>query len=171
MISVDAIISVNAPNRLRQIMNTAEKSALIEEILMRAAEQVGDITAPAMDAYYRRYPEVKAAFEAHGLGKRTQLEGQMIENALHCLMHWFESPGEIEILLIGSVLHHNDTLHVSTDWYGDLIETTAEIIACLRSSPPTFGPTTSTLRISTVFPGKAAVSFSMSRRRPFNCAH
>jgi len=110
-------------------MNTAEKSALIEEILMRAAEQVGDITAPAMDAYYRRYPEVKAAFEAHGLGKRTQLEGQMIENALHCLMHWFESPGEIEILLIGSVLHHNDTLHVSTDWYGDLIETTAEIIA------------------------------------------
>ncbi len=110
-------------------MNTAEKAALVDDILMRAAEQIGDVTAPAMEAYYRRHPQALAAFEAHGLGKREQLEGMMIENSLHCLMHWLESPGEIEILLGGSVLHHNDTLHVPPNLYSDLIETTAEIIA------------------------------------------
>ncbi len=110
-------------------MSTEEKTALIEAILMRAAEQVGDVTAPAMEVYYRRCPEARASFEEHCLGERAQLEGQMIENSLHCLMHWFESPGEIEILLGGSVLHHNDTLHVPPDWYIDLIEATADVIA------------------------------------------
>jgi len=110
-------------------MNTTEKNALIEEVLMRAAEQIGDVTPAAMEAYYRRHPEAKDAFEVNGLGRREQLEGMMIENSLHCLMHWFESPGEIEILLSGSVLHHNDTLRVPPDWYSDLIETTADVIA------------------------------------------
>lgn len=110
-------------------MNAAEKMALVEDILTRAAEQIGDITPTAMEVYYRRHPAAKAAFEANGLGKRTQLEGMMIENSLHCLMNWFESPGEIEILLGGSVLHHHDTLNVPSDWYSDLIETTAEVVA------------------------------------------
>lgn len=109
-------------------MNTAEKTALIEAILIRAAEQIGDITAPAMEKYYRRRPEALAAFEAHGLGRRAHLEGMMIENSVHCLMHWVDSPGEIEILLGGSVLHHNDTLHVPPEWYSDLIEATAEVV-------------------------------------------
>lgn len=110
-------------------MSTAEKIALIEDILMRAADQIGDITPAAMAAYYQRNPDAKAAFEANGLGKREQLEGMMIENSLHCLMNWFQSPGEIEILLGGSVLHHHATLNVPTNWYSDLIETTAEVIA------------------------------------------
>lgn len=53
----------------------------------------------------------------------------MIENTLYCLMHWFSSPGEIEILLLGSVPHHHDTLHIPADWYVDLIEATADVIA------------------------------------------
>lgn len=110
-------------------MNKAEKTVLIEEILMRAADQMGDVTPAAMEVYYRRHPEVKAVFESHDHGGRDQLEGMMIENALHCLMRWFEAPAEIEILLNGSVTHHSDTLHVSPDWYGDLIEATAEVIA------------------------------------------
>lgn len=110
-------------------MNSAEKTALVEKILMRAAEQIGDVTAPAMAVYYERHPEALAAFEAHGLGKREHLEGMMIENSLHCLMNWVESPGEIEILLSGSVPHHNDTLHVPPQLYTDLIEATADVIA------------------------------------------
>ncbi len=35
----------------------------------------------------------------------------MVEQALYCLMYGFDSPGEIEILLLGSVPHHNDTLN------------------------------------------------------------
>ena len=53
----------------------------------------------------------------------------MVERTLHCLMNWFESPGEIEILLSGSVLHHNDTLQVRPEWYGGLIDATAAAIA------------------------------------------
>lgn len=110
-------------------MNAADKIARIEQILTRAAEQVGDVTAPTMERFYNRYPEAKAAFELHGLGQRAVLEGQMIERSLYCLMHWFDSPGEIEILLAGSVPHHSDTLQVPPEWYGDLIEATAEVIA------------------------------------------
>jgi hypothetical protein len=107
----------------------AEKTARVDDILMRAAEQIGDVTGPSMQAYYRRCPAALAAFEKHSLGNLAQLEGQMIENTLHCMMHWFNSPGEIEILLLGSVPHHNDTLQVPADWYVDLIEATADVIA------------------------------------------
>lgn len=110
-------------------MQNTEKAALVDNILMRAAEHIGDITAPAMAVYYRRHPEAQAAFEAHGLGSRAHLEGMMIENSVYCLMNWVNSPGEIEILLGGSVPHHNDTLQVPPDWYGALIEATAEVIA------------------------------------------
>lgn len=52
----------------------------------------------------------------------------MVERALYCLMYWLECPGEIEILLNGSVLHHNDTLHVPPEWYSGLIDATAGAI-------------------------------------------
>jgi hypothetical protein len=110
-------------------MNNGKKLAHVEDILMRAAEQLGDVTQPAMDHFYGRYPEVKAAFDSHCVGNRPQLEGEMIENALYCLMYWFESPGEIEILLGGSVLHHNDTLGVSPEWYHELLDAVAAVIA------------------------------------------
>jgi len=110
-------------------MSNDSKLALVEGILMRAAEQLGDVTQPAMDHYYHRYPEVRAAFEHHCVGNRPQLEGEMIENALYCLMYWYESPGEIEILLGGSVPHHNDTLNVPPSWYSELIDSTAAVIA------------------------------------------
>lgn len=110
-------------------MKITEKIELVEQMLTRAAEQLGDITAPAMENYYRRFPEARAAFDGHGYSDRTQLEGLMIENSLYCLMYWFELPGEIEILLTGSVPHHSDTLQVPPKWYGELIEATADVIA------------------------------------------
>ncbi|MFT3931869.1 MAG: hypothetical protein QM709_16395 [Spongiibacteraceae bacterium] len=116
------------------MMNTAEKATLVENTLTRAAEQIGDITPAVMEIYYREHPEALAAFEAHGLGKRSHLEGMMIENSLHCLMHWLQSPGEIEILLSGSVPHHRDTLQVTPQLYSDFLETTAEVIA--QTIPP-----------------------------------
>lgn len=105
-----------------------EKRRLLHESLERAAEQVGDITAPTMERYYRRFPEAREAFETLWQGNRAQLEGEMVERALYCLMYWFESPGEIEILLNSSVLHHNDTLHVPPEWYGGLIDATTDVI-------------------------------------------
>ena len=109
-------------------MQVEEKQALLHASLERVAEQMGDITGAVMECYYRRFPGARAAFEELWRGNREQLEGEMVERALYCLMYWFESPGEIEILLSGSVLHHNDTLRVSPDWYGGLIDATADVI-------------------------------------------
>jgi hypothetical protein len=106
-----------------------DKSATIESILMRAAEQIGDVTAPAMQAFYRIHPEAEAIFESLSQGWRCRLEGQMIENTLYCLMRWFEAQGEITIMLLESVPHHDETLRVPADWYRDLIDVTAEIVA------------------------------------------
>jgi hypothetical protein len=47
---------------------------------------------------------------------------------LYCLMQWLESPGEIEMLLTGSVIHHNDTLHIPPTWFDELVKATADII-------------------------------------------
>ena len=110
-------------------MTSAEKTALVEQILLRAAEQLGDVTAPVLTAYYERVPESKTAFEHHAGVNRSQLEGEMVENSLYCLMSWFTSPGEIEMLLAGSVPHHKETLQVPPHWYEELLEATAEVIA------------------------------------------
>jgi len=105
-----------------------EKKALLDVSLERAAELLGDVTGAAMARYYAAFPDARHAFETLWPGNRAQLEGEMVERALYCLMYWLESPGEIEILLNGSVLHHNDTLHVTPEWYSGLIEATAEVV-------------------------------------------
>lgn len=115
-------------------MSQSIAQELMDRMLTRAAEQIGDLTGPAMARYYERLPEALATFEQLALGNRPLLEGQMIGNSLYCLMHWLDSPGEIEILLGESVPHHCDTLQIPTEWYEALIDTTAEVIA--ETIPP-----------------------------------
>jgi len=112
----------------------AFRLASVEQSLSRAAERTGDITVPVLDRYYGRCPEARAAFDEHSLGNRAWLEARMVENSLHCLLRWFECPGEIEILLAGSVLHHSDILDVPPMLYSELIDATAEVVA--ETIPP-----------------------------------
>jgi hypothetical protein len=110
-------------------MDAAEKLAVLNTTLERAADQLGDITAPVMALYYQRFPQSLERFEQLWPGKRAELEGEMVERVLYCLMVWFESPGEIEIMLSGSVLHHSDTLHVGPDWFAGFLDAAADVIA------------------------------------------
>jgi hypothetical protein len=119
-----------APGRT---LSTADKAALVEIGLCRAADLLGDITAPALERFYRRYPEALASFDAHAVGDRMKLEGDMVENTLYCLMTWFVHPGEIEMILLHSVPHHNHTLEVRPEWYGGFIE--AVIAVILETGP------------------------------------
>src|SRR3546814_15397449 len=80
-------------------MGRAEKMAVRDRGLTRAAEAIGDVTPAVMALYYARYPEAAASFEHHGLGKTAALEGEMVENCLYCLMHCIDRRGEIDILL------------------------------------------------------------------------
>lgn len=109
-------------------MRDVEKSAQVEATLMRAAENIGDITEPVMAVFYQRFPRARDMFEYHGGHRSYSLEAEMVEQALYCLMNWFESPAEVEIVLAGSVPHHADTLKVPPDIYQGLLTATAEVI-------------------------------------------
>lgn len=97
------------------------KLALIERSLERAADALGDITAPLMARFYAAHPAAQASFEHHGLGKRALLEAEMVGNVLYCLMTWFERPEEIRIILYDSVPHHQETLKVDASWYEGML--------------------------------------------------
>jgi len=110
-------------------MNTNTKLSLMDEVLMRASEQLGDITPHVMAVYYRSHPEALAHFERLAFGKRAQLEGIMVENSVYCLMKWLEERSEVEILLSGSLIHHEETLKLPPDLYMDFIDATAAVVS------------------------------------------
>jgi hypothetical protein len=109
-------------------MEPGQKLAMVEDILFRAAEDIGDITAPVMENFYHRSEGGRELFELHSR-HMDQLEGLMVEQSLYCLMQWFKSPVEIEILLSETVPHHKETLKIPTSAYKDLVLATADIIA------------------------------------------
>ena len=102
-------------------MDKAERRAVLERSLERAADKLGDITPHVFAAYYARHPGARADFEFHHPGKAETLEGEMVSQALYCLMEWFECPGEIEIVLLGTIPHHIETLHIEPARFADLL--------------------------------------------------
>ena len=109
-------------------MEIEKNRELLETILERAAEKLGDITAPAMAHYYDRFPEAKSSFAEHGLGRSTSLETEMVDSVLYCLMYWLDRRFEIEIIFGSSVSHHEDTLKIRHEWYVGLVQSTAAVI-------------------------------------------
>jgi len=114
-------------------MNMTARQALLDAALDRAAEALGDLTAPVIAHFYQRHPDAPARFDALWPGDRTRLEGEMVAQALYCLMYWLNSPGEIEIMLGGSVPHHARTLAVPPHWYAGLLDS---CITVVRSTIP-----------------------------------
>lgn len=109
-------------------MDLEEKKALLNASLERAAEQLGDITPHVYARYYERCPDARASFEELHPGNRRQLEGQMVEQALYCLMEWYDCPGEIEIILVTTIPHHIETLHVKFEHFAELIDAVCETV-------------------------------------------
>ena len=71
--------------------------AAIEARLERAAEVLGDLTAPVMAEFYCRYPDARASFAHHSPHNPARLEAEMVGNTLYYVMTWFESPTEARI--------------------------------------------------------------------------
>jgi len=109
-------------------MNKERNHELVETTLYRAAETIGDITGPVMKRYYERFPHAREMFEHHAGATIHTLEGEMVNQALYCLMSWYRSQAEVEIVLLNSVPHHADTLEVPPEAYRGLLQTTAEVI-------------------------------------------
>lgn len=104
------------------------KTALLETSLERAADRLGDITNPVMDRYYILHPGARASFREHGLGNTVKLEAEMVESVLYCLMNWLDRPQEIRVMFGSTVPHHEETLHVNSDWFRGLVDAAVHVI-------------------------------------------
>jgi len=118
------------------------KAALLDQILLCAAEQLGDLHEPVMRAYYARFPEAVAMFEEESAGHRHNLEGEMIASVLHCVMTWVERPIEVEIIFATTVPHHGVALHVPVACFSGFIDVVIDQIA---TTVPKTGPEASLL--------------------------
>ncbi|MEP2101825.1 MAG: hypothetical protein ABJP02_09980 [Parasphingorhabdus sp.] len=101
----------------------------LETSLERAADELGDITDPVMKRYYELHPDARASFREHGLGNTVKLEAEMVESVVYCLMNWLESPQEIRIMFGSTVPHHEETLHVESNWFSGLVDAAVHVIA------------------------------------------
>lgn len=109
-------------------MTNQQGQAAIEARLERAATVLGDLTAPVMAEYYRRYPAARASFVHHAPHGPERLEAEMVGNTLYYVMNWFESPVEARIYFDTSVPHHRVALDVPPDWFRGLIESLIDVI-------------------------------------------
>lgn len=109
-------------------MEKAVQRQITQTILERAADAMGDITDAVIEEYYRLKPDAEKLFLHHRPGDSQRLKADMVEQALYCFMYWCESPGEIEMTLLGSVPHHIETLDVSVEHYHSLLQATATVI-------------------------------------------
>jgi hypothetical protein len=108
---------------------TVARQALLDAIMQRAADQLGDITPQVYARFDARFPEGRATFDTLHPGGRATLQGSMVEQSLYCLMEWLGSPGEIEIVLLGTVPHHADTLNVPPELFTGLLDAVAATVA------------------------------------------
>lgn len=117
------------PDRLPE---KAHRAALLDSILTRAAEQLGDLNAPVMRHYYRLFPEALALFEEQSLGHRRKLEDEMIGSVLYCIMTWVERPVEVSIVLSSTVPHHSIALNIPIACFAGFVDAViAEIAATI----------------------------------------
>ncbi|MFV0645923.1 MAG: hypothetical protein ACK5NN_15755 [Sphingomonadaceae bacterium] len=109
-------------------MPDRERETVVMDGLQCLADTWGDIVDPAMERFYKQYPDALESFEYHGLGERHNLEGMMIEQVIYFLMTWPEDPSEISIIMDNSVRHHHDVLQVFPRWYIGLIDAVIGLI-------------------------------------------
>jgi hypothetical protein len=109
---------------------TAQYGAqLVDRILDRAADALGDLTPQVMARYYAAIPQAMQRFEFHQPVRREKLEGEMIEQALYCLMRWHSDRSEIEIVLATTVPHHLYALDIPLDQFTGMMDAVCETVA------------------------------------------
>jgi hypothetical protein len=109
-------------------VTTNAKQSVLDTILIRAAEQLGDVTEPIMAAYYEQFPEGRKIFTEHGIAGVSKLEAEMVETTLYCMAYWFENKLDVQIILDQTVPHHVDTLRIPLIYFAGLITVAAEVL-------------------------------------------
>jgi len=109
-------------------MDIEIKKNLLNSSLERTAEKLGDITPNVMERFYARFQDARQCFEELYRGDRQKLEGEMIEQVLYCLMEWYDCPGEIEIVMVTTIPHHVECLHVHPEFFSGLIDAVCDTV-------------------------------------------
>lgn len=106
----------------------SQADRLAHQTLERAAETIGDVTQPAMDLFFERFPEGRSLFTAHASATVGNLEGQMVESVVFYILQWIEQPGEVRMALGQSAWHHFGSLGVEPAHFEGLIDSVHEVI-------------------------------------------
>ncbi|MDE2563524.1 MAG: hypothetical protein KGL48_14875 [Sphingomonadales bacterium] len=109
---------------------------LVDAGLERAAEALGDITAPVMAEFYRRHPEARASFRHHSPLDPAKLEAEMVGNTLYYVMIWHENRWEAGFAIDQSVPHHRVALDVPPDWFRGMIEALLDVVEPAAAPAP-----------------------------------
>lgn len=128
----------------------AERQQIIEAGLERAAEALGDVTAPVMAEFYARFPDARASFIHHSPANPARLEEEMVGNALYYVMTWYEAPTEARIAFDSSVPHHRVALGVPPDWYRGFLEAFIDVVGPAAAASDSDRAVWQTLRESLV---------------------
>ena len=106
----------------------ADSERFLAKAGQRGADALGDVTAPVIAEFYRRYPEAQASFAHHMPGNPASLEAEMVGNTLYYVMTWFEKPVEARIAFDSSVPQHRVALGVPPDWYRGFIDAFLDVV-------------------------------------------
>lgn len=78
--------TIRAPKKEQQV-SIERRRAMLEEVLERAAHEIGDITPRVIAGYYSRHPDAQERFAKLSLGQAESMEAEMVESALYCVMN------------------------------------------------------------------------------------
>lgn len=108
-------------------MNNSEKLQVLESILERAANELGDITPVVLADFYSLHPGSRELFGHHGGQNMSRMESDMVESALYCLMTWFDRPAEIEVMFTHTIPHH-EMLDIPVEQFAGLLQSTLRVL-------------------------------------------
>jgi hypothetical protein len=101
--------------------------ALLDRVLIEAAEAAGDITPLVMERLYADLPEARALFADSGYGPREETEIKMASSALYCIMDIVENPVVVRYFLEDEVERHSG-VGVPTALFWGLISATLKVL-------------------------------------------
>jgi hypothetical protein len=122
----------------QQSMANSDKLQVLESILERAADELGDITPLVMADFYSLHPGSRELFGHHGGQNVGRMEADMVESALYCLMTWFDRPAEIEIMFTHTIPHH-EMLNIPVEQFAGLLESTIRVLGATLATDDSSG--------------------------------
>ena len=87
----------------------AAEMQLLETILERAAEELGDVHPQIIRYFFSQCPEAEEVFTQHGGIHRIAMQNAMIDWGMYCLLCWLDNVGEAKNALTDAAHRHKSS--------------------------------------------------------------